>query len=738
MKLPRRLWLGYLVFVIYGSLVPFHFRALSLNQTLVLWGETGFIPLLEQSRSDLAVNFLLLLPLSYLSMMLLLRYRRDRSAAWLAAILVFSGAVTFALMIEFCQIFFPPRVVSYTDVLMQGLGALAGIALWLTKGPALTQWFGSWSAVRGLSRVSARLLIFYLAGYYLYSLLPLDLTISPAEIYHKWREGRILLLPWQGPASPISQMFYGLVTDVALWLPAGLLWRFSSSRSNTHIWRNVLFSAALLEFLQIFVYTRVTDSADIVTAGVGAALGIWLASRFGGGGHVSRPRSIQLALWGASLWLILVFTVFWFPYNFEMSQAFLEARVTGLWVAPLSNYYYSSEYRAATEMLHKTLFFMPLGALLAYAAWQAPSRRFWLTASALAVAVSAFILEFGQLLLPGKYADMTDCLLESLGGWLGMMLVASLRGKLHHAEPAPLRQPTQAVRLGWPVAVQVLALAALIAVASQLPQLPYNVRELVASEHRWLSALLLAFSVYWCLAPPVWALPWLRVAGFWKFPLFTLLHGTVAWLLLYFAVPMEALEDIVGSPVLHWPWQWELLGRFVALFSVPSLLLSAAALFATARRSDRPAQIAWGITALLLLPLAHWIVVTQAATDNLTELMAQGGGFSASLFLTLALAILLSTGTRLAVVSLTRGHLAVWAWVLLSFPAAYAAIYLGTEQHLVKYGKTFSALQFLLSANREHYAASATLILRYALLHGALLLLIVWVQRPFWRMQTHA
>ena len=46
----------------------------------------------------------------------------------------------------------------------------------------------------------------------------------------------------------------------------------------------------------------------------------------------------------------------------------------------------------------------------------------------------------------------------------------------------------------------------------------------------------------------------------------------------------------------------------------------------------------WSIHAALFLPIIHWIVVNQAATDNLTELMARGGDALSSLFLGLWIA----------------------------------------------------------------------------------------------------
>ena len=70
-------------------------------------------------------------------------------------------------------------------------------------------------------------------------------------------------------------------------------------------------------------------------------------------------------------------------------------------------------------------------------------------------------------------------------------------------------------------------------------------------------------------------------------------------------------------------------------------------------------------------------------------------------------------------------------WSIFSFPLAYFALNAGFESFIIKYGKVFSAFQFLLSKDREHYAAPLELAMRYGIAHGALLLLAAASQAPF-------
>ncbi len=272
------------------------------------------------------------------------------------------------------------------------------------------------------------------------------------------------------------------------------------------------------------------------------------------------------------------------------------------------------------------------------------------------------------------------------------------------------------------------------------PLVPYNVRELVRMDHPVLSIFLLSAALYWICGAPVWFARRLsgRRRGPWVFPAFALLHGLGTWILLRSSVPMESIHDIVGSPVLGWPWEWELIGRFLALFSLVSLALTGGAVAAVALHVNGGGKplLHWLAAAAVVFPLWHAVVVTWAATDNLTELMAGGGGPAASLFILLFLLIVSLAGSLLAAGLGGRDR---WAgliglvWTALSFPVAYLAISYGTESAVVKYGRTFSALQFLLSSDRASLAIGWSLFLRFFTAWAAATALLVLVQAPLFR-----
>jgi hypothetical protein len=211
----------------------------------------------------------------------------------------------------------------------------------------------------------------------------------------------------------------------------------------------------------------------------------------------------------------------------------------------------------------------------------------------------------------------------------------------------------------------------------------------------------------------------------------------IAWILLRFAVPIESIHDIVGSPVLDWPWEWEMFGRFLALFSLWTVGATAGGIIASWHifPGNKSALLAWIVGALLLIPISYYVVVVAAATDNLVELMAGNGSLGAFLLIGLSITGVALGGMKgvLALIPGVARRMPAASWVLGAGILAYGALYYGTEQIIVKYNQVFSALQFLLSSNRTKLAGPGELLIRYAMLYCFLIATIIMVQYPVWR-----
>ncbi|MDB5800570.1 MAG: hypothetical protein JWL63_1509 [Rhodocyclales bacterium] len=756
------LLLLYLGFVIYGSLVPLNYQPMPLDAAWARFLNTPFLALGIDSRADWVANLLLFIPLAFFLVQVLAEGRGPVSRlAICATVLVLCAAL--AVSIEFVQLFFPPRTVSQNDILAESLGALVGIALHAAFGKAVIAWLaGWWQAERGRA-VATRALHGYLVVMIAFSVMPLDLTISPVELAHKFNAGRVNLVPFADFPADAIQGLYKLATDILLWLPVGFLWRLGGASSRRVALRGVLL-AGLIECMQLFVFSRFSNITDVIVGGIGCYLGACLVHSMNINKSSSESAQ-ETPLWTppqlpwlpiCAVWAVLTVAAFWYPFNFDTNADFLSLRIAGLGRVPFETYYRGTEFRAINELFRKILMFLPGGLLwAAYVVrgevWERHP-RIWL-GSTLAV-LMALTVEGGQLFLPDKVSDFTDAFLASSGAWLGLALglrlmsaarvirkpVSSRVTAAHAAPPSHIAVSTSVPLSLWVfdiIAIGILATA--LFVGSHLNGVPYNLRELFPAGLAGAGAALgLALACWWLFAAPLVLLECWRKRpekAMWLLAILPVMSAIGA-LLLVPAVPDESLFDIVGSPVLDWPAYWEVVGRYMALHAVMALAVSGA-IWLVARlcwRHVRYLLPRWLIAVAVWAVPLHWIVVSAAATDNLTELMLDGGGPLASIYLFSGLVAFFTAASAFAaalVVTARRARLLVT--MFLAWPMAAGLLWLGSEQALFKYGKLFSAAQFLLSASRDHYASGISLWLRFVAASIAVFILMALLQAAHWR-----
>jgi VanZ family protein len=368
---------------------------------------------------------------------------RPRPGGFGDAVLVLPGCVAASAAIEFAQLFFPPRVSSLNDIVAQAVGAGLGAAAWLAWGQRCTVWARRFWSDPGASGPAARVFPAYLAVLVLVHVVPLDLTISPADLYHKYQEGRVRLVPFAGwDASPL-EVTRKCLLNVAFFLPGGLLlawlpgrvWR--DGRSWLHVWGLGVGLAGLVEALQLFVQSRFADTTDVVTGGVAvlAGWGIGLAHRlepsvpgapppWGGGGSPHALGGTALRPLLLAGWLGVLAFLTWQPFDFTTDLA--PARLGTLSLIPLADTLQGDYLLAFDNLVQKVTLFLPLGALLA-PRHVPPGRGIGLLAVALVSLAVAAGLEAGQLFLPTRTPSLTDVLVETAGACLAFALTCRIR-----------------------------------------------------------------------------------------------------------------------------------------------------------------------------------------------------------------------------------------------------------------------------------------------------------------------
>ena len=328
----------------------------------------------------------------------------------------------------------------------------------------------------------------------------------------------------------------------------------------------------------------------------------------------------------------------------------------------------------------------------------------------------------------------------------------------------------------WPVvarapllvlAAAIAAIVAGITLILRLPGLPYNVSSLFLHRGSAPALAIFAAALMWVGAGPMLLAHWLARSRrpYLVLPVGTVIVAMVSRTLLKYSVTYESLDDILGTNNLFamvtganiWGEFWrraflvtnvpdlvsffERRVRYVALYSPLVVCLALTTL--PIARSSRKTAIGWADLGWLAASAAAWlwlsknIMITWAATDNLTELISRSGpfGLGGGPFLYL-LVVLLAVNVALLIQAADRR--AWWpaavGFSIVAIPVGWILLRAGLEQRVARYGQVFSGTQFLLGPDRQHSLSDLTLFLRWAVVQGGgvtVMFLGAWIAHAF-------
>ncbi len=414
---------AFLLFSIYGSLIPFRLQVPDLGERPPdRWLVWSF------SRTDMAANFLLMVPGAYCLMgATCLRSRKwwVLGLASLATLLV-CGLVTW--INEFGQLWIARRVASWTDIVMQHLGAITGVAAWWISGALVSHWVWEFASQRRSASRWSWVLELYMVGFVFYHLLPLDLTISVGEIGNKFVTGRINIIPFRDLSHRTAD-WVELLRDVAIYVPVGAfvtLWRTARLRSFSQSLCFGFLIAVAVEAGQVVVRSRFADSGDVLLGMLGVSLGHFLVRRLARGKVADSTAAYR---WGlASIaWMLVLPVVFWYPYELTQDSGPIREAFKHFWARPFERLIMGNSTLGITvTVLRNIVAFVPLGLLLSQVAARVAKRSSVRRAATLAAGATivayATALELVQLVIVGRTADITDWGLFVVSGWMGLTL----------------------------------------------------------------------------------------------------------------------------------------------------------------------------------------------------------------------------------------------------------------------------------------------------------------------------
>lgn len=422
------LWLAYVCFVVYGSLVPLDWQPLPLDDAWLRFVSIRLLDVGTQGRADWVANGVLYLPLGFLTANLLTRRTAGRPSlvAYSAAVLCGIGL---AIGVEFLQLYFPPRTVSLNDLMAETLGGLAGATLALMGGlPRFRRLLDA--LVGDHDRLNARLLNAYLIAYAMLAIFPYDFVVSLPELSAKSEAGWGL---WLAPAADDSliRMLAKLTSEVVAAVPIGvfLAIRWHERRRKDIV--RALVAGALVGFaiegVQFFLVSGVSQGLSVLTRAGGVALGLAAI----GAVDTATPRELAYFLRRHTVVVSAFYVLTLIGVNDWFSRAWLgwnDAQITlnGLHFLPFYYHYYTTEMIALVSLLAVIAMYAPIG-LLTLVNGVAP---FW---APLMATLFAIIIESSKLFLAGLHPDPTNLLIAAVAAWLAFVLAARMLKSLEQS-----------------------------------------------------------------------------------------------------------------------------------------------------------------------------------------------------------------------------------------------------------------------------------------------------------------
>jgi len=415
----------YALFVVYGSLVPLAFRYRPLGDAWAVFLEIPYLQLGIGSRADWVANILLYIPLAFLLTGALAQHMRAAGAG----VLTFLACAALALAVEFAQLFFPPRTVSLNDIAAELIGTAIGIALFNAAARRLMERLRA--VLQGGREAMTAFVGLYTGAYLLFAFFPYDFLVSAAELAQK-------LASPSGTAIFLAKSCGGALScttklgaEVLMAAPLGAFLAMFAARKRPGFlaafgWGILL--GLVIEGLQTFLASGVSQGASVLTRGVGMALGlaayrhfdrIWLA-RY-------RPHTRIAVLLALPVYAVLLLELVGF-FNSRLESATAAAsKLSQVRFLPFYYHYFTSETQAMHSVLVHAGAYAPIGLMVWLLGSGKGSRRsLWISG------ITAFLVAAGmetlKLFLHGRRPDPTDALIAAAAATLACFAAARLAG----------------------------------------------------------------------------------------------------------------------------------------------------------------------------------------------------------------------------------------------------------------------------------------------------------------------
>jgi VanZ family protein len=423
-------WAACCAFVVYGSLVPFRYRALDMATAIERFQAMPWLDIDLGGRLDWIANLLLYLPVGFLGTLALAGRGSKASGIaqpLVAVLLSLTIGTALAVGIEFAQIFFAPRTVSLNDLAAEVVGCVVGCigaALVGTRFRALI--LSTWG---GNGTPSGAWLTVYLLAYLGLSFFPFDFSAASAILDQKLQRGHA---GWWWAAINMQQpqlAVMKLAAEALLTVPFGLALGSAPRRLGWVAAAGFGFVVgAVIEISQLFLLSATSQGVSVLSRAIGFALGAWLATRRKRVASWTTARNLRLLVaLAVGPWLLIVAYLTGWGRTEVNTEGWMQ-RAAELNYLPFYYHYFVGEARALTSLLLVAGTYAWIGV-----AWALAARSDERWAAALAFVVAAGF-EASRLALADLRPDPTNALIAAASAWLACRVV----GLLRNAPPEPV------------------------------------------------------------------------------------------------------------------------------------------------------------------------------------------------------------------------------------------------------------------------------------------------------------
>lgn len=424
------LWMAWVGFVVYGSLVPLDFHPLPLDAA---WQQLLQAPMLKlgiESRADWVANGVLYLPVGFLTTSVLMGPKAGPGRRGVAGLLSLAFGLALAVSVELAQTAFPPRTVSRNDLLAEALGTALGMVGAVAGAKHFRLLLAGYG--QGGALLAKRLARFYVLAFPAMALFPFDLLVNLEEVQAKLRGPLVgLWLAESGLELGAARLAAKLAVETLAVLPLGAFWAAwhdAATPTGRASARQGLLQLALIGSLlgllieagQLAMASGQSQGMSVLTRATGFALGAIAWHRHGMTPELlrARIRRFSTPMLAALLPLLVLYSGAWKGPWLAPERALMRLQQDTRFV-PFYYHYYTTEMHAVISLTAVCLSYAPLGLL----GWAWGSRRGAIATSA---ALLAALLEAAKLFAGSTHPDPTNIGIAALAAWTTQALLERL------------------------------------------------------------------------------------------------------------------------------------------------------------------------------------------------------------------------------------------------------------------------------------------------------------------------